>query len=211
MSQTFQERLGNLIVQTVPLSDRDQPQKIYAAYAEHWRVYHGARHVVHMFNLLDQLYQPWMNRRAIELMILYHDVWYKVGREPGLNERMSAEWATRDIEQFAPDLVDLVSQGILATEKHELDGVQDADDYKHNVAVFLSLDLWGLGQDWQGFVNDTKAIWAEYMPIATREEFNRGRAAWAQEFLERSHIYPGQTFANREEVARANLQRLANM
>ena len=188
--------------------------EILYAYCEPWRTYHNADHIMHMLrrsrqsdiNLTDEA------RQRLELMILYHDVWYKLGRNAGENERRSAEWAVRDLSRSVSDntvrLKRCVSQGINATATHSLDKINPA--YVEEIATLLDLDLWGLGQDPEHFKEDTEKVWREYQPIATREEFDAGRSLWARNFLtSRNKIYHTEPFLPLEEMARYNLQQVA--
>jgi len=188
--------------------------RILTAYHEPWRTYHNADHIMQMLrrsrqsdiNLTDE------ERQRLELMILYHDIWYKVGRSAEENERRSAEWAIQDLSDgISEDMIRLrrcVSQGINATALHSLDNINPA--YVEEIATLLDLDLWGLGQDPERFKEDTEKVWREYQPIATREEFDNGRSVWARNFLSsRDQIYHTEPFLPREEMARYNLQQLA--
>ena len=188
--------------------------RLLLAYSESWRTYHNSSHIVQMLELarsLDiDLDHEAMER--LELMILYHDAWYKVGRAAGENEKKSAEWAWDDLSQDGrPEAVRLrraVKQGILATATHSLDNINP--DYVDEIATLLDLDLWGLGQSAERFHEDTERVWQEYQPIATRQEFDAGRSSWARSFLEsRDSIYHTEPFLHLEDQAKRNLEQLA--
>lgn len=180
------------------------------AYAEEWRDYHSSRHIMGMLHTAARLPISLEDRWLLSLLIIYHDVWYKIGRESGENERRSADWAIRDLAFYPGDterLFLLVRQGIEATINHTLDGVDRR--FVSVVSYLLDLDLWGLGQPPVRFQQDTEAVWHEFQPRYTREEFDRGRSAWAAKFLERPRIYHTMHFSCYEGDARENLRRLA--
>ena len=186
--------------------------RILNAYCESWRTYHNADHIIQMLrlsrhtdiNLSDE------ERQRLELMILYHDVWYKVGRSAGENEKQSAQWAVDDLAGASDELIRLrrcLQQGINATATHSLADTNPV--YVDEIATLLDLDLWGLGQEPESFQEDTEKVWQEYQPIATREEFDNGRSIWAQNFLSsRNQIYFTEPFLDREEMAQRNLKQL---
>lgn len=188
---------------------------VVEAYAEHWRVYHGMRHIAGMLKGVRQMeIDKQLDReslRRLELLIVYHDIWLKIGRtERGESERMSAAWCLRDLNHYKPKawphLTGLVTEGITATIDHTLANVSRSN--RKLVSFLLDLDLYGLGQRRVQFREDTEAIWLEYQPISTREEFNNGRAQWAWEFLKREQIYHTAAFKRFQRQARANLRAL---
>lgn len=198
-----------------PLSVRAKEQNhIVSAYSQPWRSYHNAVHILQMLSRakrrevrLDK-YQYW----RLCVMIIYHDIWYVVGSPPGENEARSAEWAITDVKgiprQSPEHLHRALSQGINATAKHNLDGVDD--EFKLEVATLIDLDLLGLGKSPEGFAADSERVWQEYSSIATRDQFDAGRSAWARSFLDsRDRIYQTTTFARYEQAARNNLRKLA--
>lgn len=188
-----------------------QRQRIINAYGEAWRHYHSTTHILTLRDQLHTISTPELNEvqyATLTRILIYHDVWYKVGRERGENERKSAEWACNDL---SPHLSEIelrgVEQGILATIDHTLDAVDT--QYHAEVGLFLDLDLMGLGQSPDGFDQDTEEVWEEYRPIATRQEYDTGRRAWATQFLARERLYHTSHFAHLEAQARRNLEALS--
>ena len=183
--------------------------RIVMAYNEPWRTYHNESHILQMLELASRVDNP-ETRQRLELLILYHDVWYKVGQPHGTNERNSAEWAVndfgdvRDVETVR--LIRMLRQGIVATATHTLDDVNP--NYVEEVSLLLDLDLWGLGQSSEYFQSNTEAIWREYQPIATRQQYDEGRAAWAKSFLARDVLYHVEPYLGLEQKARENLAAL---
>lgn len=191
-----------------------QFQAVYDAYMEPWRAYHNYKHILGMIRGLDDLaeeYAPNDSRKwyGIAFMVIYHDVWFKVGRNRGENEYNSAEWAVVDLELASAPLalVQMVKQGILATITHDLSDVDPI--YHDSVGILLDLDLYGLGQSYDHFQGDTEAIWKEFQPVYTRDDYDAGRSKWAANFLKRERIYYTPAFEQFELQARANLERLA--
>jgi predicted metal-dependent HD superfamily phosphohydrolase len=183
---------------------------VIAAYSEKWRGYHNASHIMQMLVLSRRFYAELTEReqQLLESMILYHDVWYKIGRPVGENERRSAAWACNDLRQGGSAFLKALREGIEATIKHSLDDVSPSNFGV--VSALLDLDLWGLGQKLEYFKRTNEMIWREYEPVTTREEFKQGRAAWAQSFLDsRKKIYRTEAFADLEAQARQNLAELA--
>lgn len=191
----------------------DACEKLYSAYTEPWRTYHNKSHIVDMYTtflaVVDEIYpenELWKD--GILLMIFYHDTWYKVGREHGLNEKKSAEWALKDCGSYLQvPYKHVLPQGIEATVTHTLDGVDPS--FHREVGLLLDLDLKTLGSPLPVFQEITEVIWKEYKPVYTREEFDTGRAIWARTFLERPFIYHTEWFKERfESQARKNLEAL---
>jgi predicted metal-dependent HD superfamily phosphohydrolase len=181
------------------------------AYAERWRSYHATAHPFGMVRTALQLPLSFDDRGRLALLVIYHDVWYKVGYGHGVNERSSVEWCLNDLEKFTGRkdfLFPLIEQGILATIDHTLSDVEKP--FVEIVSYLLDLDLWGLGQSPEHFQADTEKVWLEFEPIYTRTQFNRGRSNWAAAFLKRPRIYQTEHFAYLEKQARANLQALAD-
>ncbi len=211
-AQLYKKILEILAPHKVPT---DTAGKLLLAYCERWRAYHNAAHILQMFELaktkVSNLSPASLKR--LELMILYHDAWYKVGRPAGENEQRSADWAKSDLthRDNSPETVELcrvVEQGILATKTHTLNGI-DAE-YVDEVATLIDLDLWGIGQPPEQFQQDTEKVWREYQPIVSREEFDAGRSAWARTFLDsRPNIYQTSSFFHLEDQAKRNLEQLA--
>jgi predicted metal-dependent HD superfamily phosphohydrolase len=205
--------LAQLLGQEITdLLSPSQFQSISAAYLEPWRTYHNIEHPIAMLEALAKLDCSMLTTGqllAIKLMILYHDVWYKVGRNSGENELESACWARHDLEPGSTPnhLTSAVAMGINCSTSHLVIG--DAmRAYQPAIKLFLDLDLMTLGGTAEEFDQGTESIWQEYQPHYSRDEYDTGRRAWAREMLHRKHIYQTEYFAHLEAPARANLQRL---
>jgi len=184
-------------------------ERIVSAYQEPWRTYHNTHHILQMLKLANNELETAI-RQNLELLIIYHDVWYKVGQKPGTNEENSVRWAISDFgDHRTVDTVRLtrmLRQGIRATVNHTLEGVNP--HYVDEVALLIDLDLWGLGQSPDYFQEKSEAVWREFQPIFTREQFDTGRAQWAKSFLLRERIYFNEVYLCLEDQARQNLSSL---
>jgi predicted metal-dependent HD superfamily phosphohydrolase len=143
----------------------------------------------------------------IILLILYHDVWYKVGQQKGVNEQKSADWLMEDFcsgyFSFLPYIKPLLTQGILATNTHTLENVYPI--FHLTVGLLLDLDFLGLGQSRVYFEADVEAIWREYEPVTSYEEYDLCRKQWAVGLLARPSLYYTKWFSGLESRARSNL------
>lgn len=193
-----------------PLSD-DQIEFILDSYSESWRHYHNCDHILKMINIFEQCDKSSLTaleQLAIQFMKVWHDVFYKLGRDSGWNERKSANRSEADLEQagYEVEFISLVCGGIFATDRHTLMTVHPRNQAV--VSVFLDIDLLaGLGTSWEEFAGITQQIQREYEPLYTAAEFQVGRVKWAKSFLDRPQIFLSPEFAQYETVARANLGR----
>lgn len=184
--------------------------RLLQSYSEVWRSYHNSSHIMQMLMLSRRFDIKLTNheRQLLELMILYHDAWYKIGRPAGENERRSADWACQDLHNEDIVFLQALREGIEATITHTLANIAKSNTVV--VSTLLDLDLWGLGQKPEYFKRTSERIWREFQPIATREEFNKGRSAWARKFLDsRNTIYHTPLFSQFEDQAKQNLTALA--
>lgn len=180
------------------------------SYSEPWRHYHNCDHILKMLDLLletDGRHMSDDEFYAVELMIMYHDVEYKIGREKGWSENESAVVASRQLRDYVPNAMylDVVCDGILATIQHE---VPD-QNWNHFMGLFLDIDLLaGLGATSKEFKANTALIQREFEPLYTASEYHAGRIKWAEGFLDRSKIFITPQFEKYEAVARENLRAL---
>ena len=184
----------------------DHMDFVLDSYSEPWRHYHNCNHILNMLEA-DCRDISGQELDAIELMIIYHDVVYKIGREKGWNENESAAVAAKQLRDSVmnPMHVAVVSEGILATINHE---VPD-QNWHHFIGLFLDIDLLaGLGTSAEEFQANTALIQREFEPLYTASEYHAGRVKWAESFLERSKIFVTPQFEKYEAVARENLKAL---
>ena len=119
-------------------------ETIFAYYEEEWRKYHNLKHVSGLFRLLlscdiDLFTED--EEAALVLMIVYHDIIYRVGREKGWSENESAKLCEEHLHaaHWPLHIVDMTVCGIKATIDHNLDDVPQV--WHKVVSVFLDLDL----------------------------------------------------------------------
>ncbi len=197
------------IFATRPLSE-EQMDLILDAYSESWRKYHNCDHILRALDLLKQL-QPQVGAEylhAIEIMIVYHDVVYKLGREKGWNERESAVVAAKHLVSIGYDatFIDIVVAGIECTITHTVP--DDLGNWAAFIEPLLDVDLLaGFGTSWEEFSEKTHLIGLEYTPLYTKSEYQAGRATWAKSFLEKPKIFHNPSLVEYEILARENLQR----
>lgn len=216
-SRELLTRKLDLVLPNLAAKDRDF---VLDAYSESWRTYHNADHILKMFRLLDST--PTANflssseTLALHCMIIYHDVVYKLYPEEGWNECQSACIAIVHLTEagLPIEIGRTVGAGIYTTITHTLDALDesppDSDIMRVPIAYLLDLDLAaGLGRSWEEFSANTELVWQEYQPVATREQFDLGRIAWAKSFLQRPKIFHTEQFAHLEDPVRDNLRRLA--
>lgn len=193
--------------------------KVSTCHLENHRDYHNILHPYKMLVELELLIAAHSELKdAVDItlmtwLITHHDIVLKLGREKGWNEEQSAILAENHMVTlgFETSRIGPVVCGILCTIDHQISGVLNFKDPKQQLAVelFLDLDLAGLGQPPDEFQQDTEAVWREFRAIATREEYDAGRAVWAAEFLKRDRIYHTRYFADKRAQARTNLEALA--
>jgi predicted metal-dependent HD superfamily phosphohydrolase len=183
---------------------------ILDSYSEPWRHYHNCDHILKMLSLLgsaDRSDVSVEELNAIEMMIIYHDVIYKIVREKGWNENESVVVASRQLRAclLPPALIDVVCEGILATVDHQV----PEPNWTQFIGLFLDIDmLAGLGTTWVEFAANTNKIQREYEPLYTADEYQTGRVKWAEGFIKRDKIFVTPQFEQYEVVARENLKTL---
>lgn len=204
--------VANCLHQVLPGLCHKDVSLVIDAYSEHWRTYHNLNHIWGMIgSAKTQFHSLCTNEewRVLQIMVLYHDVVYKVGDAGKDNERASAD--------FMADMLSTLNEpkwfescawaGIYATKSHSLEGVPP--QYRKTTSMLIDLDLRGLGLPEEGFAKNTEAIWQEYQPIATRQQYDQGRALWAKSFMARAYIFQTELFRDLYEAqARRNLAQL---
>ena len=175
-------------------------EQLLAQYAQPWRHYHDAGHIVACLEELEEYRAAGgMALRALELAIFFHDAVYDPRRHD--NEEQSVRLAE---EVLAP----VVSSGeladvrllILATRHEQLPTAADE-------MLVADVDLAILGKGEAEFAAYERGIRAEYR-LVPEEQFRAGRMAVLRRFLERQQIYSTEYCRRRyEEAARGNLTR----
>jgi predicted metal-dependent HD superfamily phosphohydrolase len=139
---------------------------------------------------------------TVELALWFHDVVYEPGS--ATNEADSAALFRGLAKGADPALVDTVAALILDTRHIAPPGDGDA-------RLLVDIDLAGLGQPWEGFLDDSRALRREQAATADAEYY-RGEAAFLGRLLGRKHLYCTDFFRSRyEQRARLNIRRCLDM
>jgi predicted metal-dependent HD superfamily phosphohydrolase len=175
--------------------------ELVRAYSERHRHYHTIEHVASLLRLLDEHGQGVLDRNAVALAILFHDVVYDPARHD--NEQASADLAGERLAPlgFPDQLIAKVKGYILATQHGQsAPTINDAD-----LALLLDLDLSILAAAPAAYRAYAQAIRREYAYIPG-VLYRLGRRRILEGFLARERIYrTDQLHALWEEPARANI------
>ena len=168
--------------------------QIIEHYNEPWRRYHNKSHILKMLDIVEEIIPVSIltpeERLLLQSMIIFHDVQYKLNREPGWNERESAAFARACLERAkaAESYIRMIEIGVLATITHSLDGVPE--ELHEVVGLLIDTDLRaGLGTNSTEFRYITINIGMEYDPLYTIVEYQTGRKKWAKGMLAREKIF----------------------
>ncbi|MFZ0848350.1 MAG: hypothetical protein WAO08_03985 [Hyphomicrobiaceae bacterium] len=174
--------------------------ELVAAYVAPGRHYHTLEHIAALLRQLDEHGHAVVDRDALILAIIFHDVVYDARRQDNEDQSAALAQARLTSLQFADALVQKVVHYIQATQHgHHLD-IDDAD-----LALLLDLDLSTLAVAPHEYRLYTNAIRREYghVPDAL---YRLGRRQILAGFLGRSRIYRTEHLHARwEERARANI------
>jgi predicted metal-dependent HD superfamily phosphohydrolase len=175
--------------------------ELLCAYREPHRHYHTLDHIADLLMLLDRHIEPGVDREALTLAILFHDIAYDPTRHD--NEEASAKLATERLTTlgFPVELVTKVDRCIMTT-RHGVDAaaVKDAD-----LALLLDLDLSILAGPPEVYRTYALAVRREYAHVPDAL-YGPGRRRVLEGFLAREHIYLTRRLRTLwEERARANL------
>jgi len=174
--------------------------ELLADYSEPKRSYHTVEHIASLLRQLDDHGRAVVDRDAVVLAMLFHDVIYDPLRHD--NEERSAALARERLASVGlPDqLVAKVERYIQAT-KHR----QDLDTDDADLALLLDLDLSTLAAEPAEYRLYADAIRREYEEVPD-EQYRSGRRRVLEGFLARGRIYQTDRLRARwEERARANI------
>lgn len=171
-------------------------------YMEPHRVYHDLSHIYFMVKSLDPIGTYWGFSHIIprlEEAIWFHDFFYDA---EGNNEMRSATFHEEHLPNANPEVTDAILKTI---------------DHKNPKglfqSVFLDLDLYGLGSNWNRYNQNTYNIFREYQKMSTLngEDFSNaweiGRTKFLRSMLERPKIYHSSYGQGLESLARKNIER----
>ncbi|MBP0493681.1 HD domain-containing protein [Pararoseomonas indoligenes] len=174
--------------------------------AEPHRVYHAQSHVDSMLRGMAALPGPLAHAAAMELAIWYHDAIYEPAARD--NEARSAALLRADLSGLVhPQVMGIAAEMIRLTATHDLPP-DLPENWRHDVALFLDLDLAILGAATADYDAYERGIAAEYEPIHGRDAYRTGRAAFLRTLLDRPRLFHSDRFhAALDEKARANIRR----
>ncbi len=184
----------------IDLLDVDRVLQILIdAYTQPNRHYHNLTHIEHVLNTLDRFSSVLKNPLAVYLAAWFHDFIYD--SQASDNELQSQEAAEALLINIgtSKDLIDRVSELILATQGHQIDR-HDADR-----CIFLDADLAILGADPARYDLYQRSIRREYGWVSD-EAYRTGRMRVLTSFLQRDRLYHTDLLFNElEAIARHNL------
>lgn len=175
---------------------------LLAAYAETNRHYHATEHIASLIRQLDEFGHAAVDRDAVTLAILFHDVVYDPRR--GDNEENSAAIAAEHLSSvgFCDEVVKKVESYVLAT-KHS----QGFEPNDNDLAVLLDLDLSTLAAAPADYRVYAEGIRREFAHVPA-QEYRAARRRILEGFLARERIYRTERLhALWEERARTNIAR----
>ena len=182
-------------------------ERVAPMYQEAHRVYHDISHIHMMLRELNALDLSRDEREWMEAVVWLHDAYQDPLGGPPHNERRSADLLDGELgHAFTPLGRDLARAAILASAHH----TRDQDDLHPLIAAFLDIDLAGLASEEREFNRQTRAVAEEFRRMGkSTEKICDAHASFCQKMLSRSRLYYLDRHANREDPARANLQRVA--
>jgi predicted metal-dependent HD superfamily phosphohydrolase len=158
--------------------------ELVQAYSEPHRHYHTIKHVTALLQLLDKHGRGVLDRNAVALAILFHDVIYDPARHD--NEQASADLASDRLAPlgFPDQLIAKVKGYILATRHGESPPTINEGD----LALLLDLDLSILAAPPSEYHTYAQAIRREYAHVPD-VLYRLGRRRILEGFLARERIY----------------------
>lgn len=171
-----------------------------ARYREPHRRYHAPAHIEHCLGQFDLAAGRMDAPDAVEMALWFHDAVYDI---PGQdNERASAElFATKAAGRGSEPFRSNVHRLIMATTHREPPQTPDE-------AFIVDIDLSSFGLPWEAFLDDSRAVRAEY-PHVPDSEFYPKQAMFLESLAARPAFCFTAFFRERHEArARSNIERL---
>jgi predicted metal-dependent HD superfamily phosphohydrolase len=186
-----------------------------ARYSEPHRAFHNWRHIIEIFERLEQFARLPVRRDVIAAAAFWHDAVYLIRDEDGVrrsdlqNVSESADLFRR-YSQFPADDDQAVLDLIMATADH-VNAKPAREAYLGHHAdfdLFLDLDLGSLAAPWDKFIENLGKLGFEYMPD-DKGEFLGGQLAMLTSFARAdiSLYRRSETRATWGETASANIAR----
>ncbi|MDJ0534939.1 MAG: hypothetical protein QNJ70_21075 [Xenococcaceae cyanobacterium MO_207.B15] len=170
------------------------------AYSHPARHYHNLEHIKQILNLIETVREISDRFAILQFSAWFHD--YVYHPQAKNNEVKSAVYAEKNLKnlKISPDIIQLVKQIILSTQKHE-----PLTDNIDNL-IFLDTDLSILGTSLDKYFKYVQAIRQEYIWLSDGD-YQQGRKQVLTNFLARERIYYTDYFYQQLEVqARTNLK-----
>lgn len=198
-------------------------ERVFSAYSEPSRFYHGVGHLCSLFAALDPFLEGHPYRDAVEQAVWYHDFVYSV--QPGeypLNEARSAKALWRDCSSLAPSVLErsygfyahssLACEFILSTKGHAPSSPMLLGDPSlfSACSLFLDADISVLSGTPDEVDAYDEGVAREWTPVGETPSasFARARADALRSFLSRPRVFLSPEFSSLEEKARSNLDTL---
>lgn len=180
------------------------------AYEQPHRKYHTLEHIQYILAAIAEVQERFslssVDVRRLHLLAWYHDSVYEIGKPRAYNEEASAAWYKRDFYDLHPEKT-------WAMEKETnlmVDAIVDTIDHNNPSswisAIFMDLDLQGLGTPWRIYRENTRKIREEFAQY-NDEEFRAGRIMFLKERLERNTVFHTAWGAEFEPKAQQNMAR----
>lgn len=170
------------------------------AYSNRARHYHNLEHIQHLLSLSEKVRDMSDRFTVLQCSAWFHDYIYDSQAKD--NEMKSAVHAEKNLNilNVSPDIIQLVKQIILSTQKHQ-PLINSIDNL-----IFLDIDLSILGTSTDKYLRYVQAIRKEYDWLCDRD-YQKGRKQVLTNFLAREKIYYTDYFYQQLEVqARINLK-----
>lgn len=180
---------------------------LLAIYNSPNRYYHNLNHINYCIAKLDECIKSVSltgdSINIISSAIWYHDIYYNIWEEPGLNEKASADFYT---DTHGKDALPAVMEAILATAHH----LKDQEHLSRTTQYMLDIDLSAFGDRYEVVEYNSDNVLKEYEPMAlSQTTLLANRINFLKKLLERKRIYyTGYFFDTYEQKARDNIQRL---
>lgn len=166
---------------------------LYGATTRH---YHAQRHLIDVFERLDEHRARFTDPVTAELALWFHDAIYAVPSKR--NEEASAEMCAAFLTSVGADKHRKAPLMIVAT-KHDGKMAPDQD-----TALVLDIDLAGFADPWDAFEANNARIRSEFA-IYEEPTYRAGRAKFLRGLLERGPVF--RVLTELEAPARANIER----
>jgi predicted metal-dependent HD superfamily phosphohydrolase len=175
---------------------------ILSRHSESHRYYHNMSHLIDLMQLLNEYEHHLIDKNAVILSILFHDIIYNPSSDRNEDDSASL-WLSLFENLIQPDLMEKVRYYIMATKAHDVSSSFD-DDLK----LFIDMDMSIVGRDEADYYLYASKIRKEYIHI-DRQEYMTKRAQFLRSVFSENekYIFASEIFRNRyEKQARDNMK-----